>query len=105
MLSDDHTVAIAAAKGLAQKEAVTLKASSVAATVQARSRVLVDQLAGSPDQSFDALYIDAEITAHDEALVLLESLHSGADSPMLKALLLDAKDVVSAHAAEAEKLP
>jgi predicted outer membrane protein len=94
---DEHDTARDTLSQLAQDQDIDLAPSDLAATLREKSEGVIDSLLGAEADELDRAYIESQVTAHTEALTLLESLASAADSEPLQAQLTQLSSSVEGH--------
>ena len=104
-LLSEHTSARLQGRTLAAAESVTMVDNSVSQTLQAQSTAVVTQLHAAAASDFDKLYIGAQITMHQQALLVIDrTLLTSSQLPALDALISDLRIHVAAHLTEAQDI-
>jgi putative membrane protein len=78
--------------------------SELATQLANRGAANVAALTAAPAESVDALYIDQQVSAHGEALQLIDQLIDAVDAPLLEAQLVTLRSSVAAHRNRASEL-
>jgi putative membrane protein len=105
MMVTDHTEGRTQLQTFATDNSITPQASEIATTLQNEADAQVEQLNNASDQDFDATYMDIQVAAHTEVLMLFdEQLIPSADDPDLKALLTAQRNVVADHLDDAQAI-
>jgi putative membrane protein len=60
-------------------------------------RKMLENLEASPDDKFDAMYLDQQLLAHDETLTLLTKYYQDGDNAQLRSVAAGAAPVVYRH--------
>lgn len=89
-----HTESTAKLKAAAAKASPPITPE---ATLSAAQQAQLDALKSKTGSEFDRAYIDAQVTAHQEALDALKGYSAGGDVPALKDLATQLVPVVTAH--------
>jgi putative membrane protein len=69
--------------------------------LDARKQAMLDQLRGTPAGSFDAVFLQMQMTAHQEALALHSTYAASGDVPALRAAAARAVPIVRQHLEQA----
>lgn len=72
--------------------------------LDSRHQTMIDELNDAPEDSFDSLYLDQQVKAHQETVALMRGYASGGDNPQLRSLALSAVPVVERHLDHVEML-
>ena len=65
----------------------------------------IDQLRATPAASFDAVYRDLQIAAHQQAITLFQTYAAQGDNPILRSMASGAMPMLQKHLAAAQALP
>lgn len=102
MMIDQHTEVQANVTAWAQTAVVTASPSPVSTTVRESVSAVRNQLATTSDTTFDAEYVQSQITLHQDALTILdERLLPGAHDETFRALLTTIRAGIATHLAHA----
>ena len=105
MMVDEHSAAVAAADDLADAQGITPQPNSVSQDLQSESERIITMLEAAQGDAFDLVYLNAQVTAHQEVLALLDdTLIPQADNVALAEFLTDTRTNVSNHLVLAEAL-
>lgn len=105
LMIQEHSSAIAMAQSLADSEDLTPEANPLSQMLQADSSQTVLMLQAASDAEFDLVYMESQVTAHEEVLTLLDdTLIPEADNAALETYLLDLRVHVSEHLESAESI-
>lgn len=105
MMVDDHSAAVAAADDLADAQGITPQPNSVSQDLQSESERIITMLEAAQGDAFDLVYLNAQVTAHQEVRALLDdTLIPQADNVALAEFLTDMRTHVSNHLVLAEAL-
>lgn len=72
--------------------------------LDARRRKMLDTLDAAPSDKFDAMYLDQQVMAHQEALTLMTRYFSDGDNPQLRSVAAGAAPVIYRHLAHVKAL-
>lgn len=99
MMIDDHTAAARELMAAGQQDGV-----SVPTEMTSKHAQNVQALQNEPAASFDTSYIEAQLTAHQEALTLMTSYAEGGESTALKAHVQKSAPVIEKHLQAVQQL-
>ncbi len=105
MMVAEHSSAIAMAQSLADSEDLTPKSNPISRMLQAESEQVILTLEAASDEEFDLVYMESQVTAHEEVLALLEdTLIPQADNAALETYLSTLRVHVAEHLESAETI-
>lgn len=99
---DDHITAMKALE--AGVESASVQATQIPNKLDPAHDAKLNDLLKMTGRDFDAAYIDAQLTAHQDALKLHQDYAQSGDSPVLKKTAANAVDIVKHHLQELQKL-
>lgn len=101
----EHSSAIALAQSLADSEDLTPEQNPISRMLQADSARIILELEAANDEEFDRVYMESQVTAHEEVLILLDdTLIPQADNAALETYLMSTRTHVSEHLESAESI-
>ena len=74
------------------------------ATLDTRRQVMIDNLRGAKDADFDERYIDQQVDAHEEALIVMRGYHKSGDNEPLKKFAGNVENAVKMHLSMAKRM-
>jgi putative membrane protein len=95
MLADHTTSAHHLQAALEMNETQGVKTPPV--ELDTHRRKMIENLQASPDDKFDAMYLDQQLLAHDETLTLLTKYYQDGDNAQLRSVAAGAAPVVYRH--------
>ncbi|MFC3067743.1 DUF4142 domain-containing protein [Phenylobacterium soli] len=99
MMVSDHTKLSNEMKPL-----ITAAGQTPPADLDQRRKGFLDNLKAAPDADFDKTYIDQQVSAHDEALTLMQGYAKDGGDAGLKAAAGKAVPIIQKHSDEAKKI-
>ena len=99
MMINDHTAASKNLMAAAQQDGVTVPADMLP-----KHASQVEALGSAAGDAFDASYIDAQVTAHQEALALMTSYAESGDAAAMKAHAQKTAPIIQMHYEHAQQL-
>ena len=73
-------------------------------TLDTRRQTMIDNLRGAKDADFDERYIDQQVDAHEEALILMRGYHNRGDNASLKRFAGNVENAVKMHLSMAKRM-
>ena len=73
-------------------------------TLDTRRQTMIDNLRGAKDADFDERYIDQQVAAHEEALILMRGYHNSGDNAALKKFARNVENAVKMHLSMAKQM-
>jgi putative membrane protein len=73
-------------------------------TLDTRRQTMIDNLRGAKDADFDERYIDQQVDAHEEALILMRGYHDSGDNATLKKFAGNVENAVKMHLSMAKRM-
>jgi putative membrane protein len=101
---DEHGAARDRLLQLAEDQTIDPAQSDVAEELRSKSQSNVESLLGAARSTSDALYIELQVSAHVDALELLDQLSSAADAEPLRQELIAQRGSVQTHLDRARAL-
>lgn len=99
MMVTDHTKLSNEMKPL-----ITAAGQTPPTELDQRRKGFLDNLKAAPDADFDKTYIDQQVSAHDEALTLMQGYAKDGSDAGLKAAAGKAVPIIQKHSDEAKKI-
>jgi putative membrane protein len=96
-----HTKTTAELKGILVDEKLAVVPPS---TLDTRRQTMIDNLRGAKDADFDERYIDQQVDAHEEALILMRGYHNSGDNASLKKFAGNVENAVKLHLSMAKRM-
>jgi putative membrane protein len=96
---EDHTAAGEKMKAAAAKDGVTPPA-----TMAAKEHAQLEQLQAAEGEAFNAAYVAAQATAHDEAVALFETFSTQGEESALRGFAAETLPTLQEHQAMVSKL-
>jgi len=93
-MMDAHTKTTSALKSILMKSASDIMPPG---ELDARRQGLLDDLKGAKDEDFDSRYIAQQISAHNEALILMRGYAESGENADIKAFAADTQPKVQMH--------
>jgi putative membrane protein len=105
MMLEEHTAAATEAAMLGDDEGLTPASNPVSNNLRTKAMATLTLLEDASDDDFDRVYMESQLTAHQEVLALLTGqLIPQADNAALAAFLAEMRNKVQAHEQEAERI-
>lgn len=96
-----HTKTTAELKEIVADEKLTVTPPS---TLDTRRQTMIDDLRGAKDADFDERYIDQQVDAHEEALIVMRGYHNSGDNESLKKFAGNVENAVKMHLSMAKRM-
>ena len=104
LMIEEHEPARDRLLTLAETQDIALAASPVATELRDQSEVIISQLLALSGDALESAYLDAQVTAHGQALQLIDAMIPAADSEPLDAELTQLRGSVAGHLESAQQL-
>lgn len=96
----DHTTASRRMVSAARSAGIPAQRSGL----DAKHQRMLDELAATPSDEFDAAYVDAQVMAHREAVALFTAYSERGDEPRLQQFAANTLPTLQMHHQEIERL-
>jgi putative membrane protein len=96
-----HTKTTAELKDIVANEKLGV---SPPAALDTRRQVMIDNLRGAKDADFDKRYIDQQVDAHEEALIVMRGYHKSGDNESVKKFAGNVENAVKMHLSMAKRM-